>query len=106
MSKEPRARSKDIHAKITTVGRPLRLEVALDGPWLERLKSVLRSMEGSDGGPYPLQRYVEELIEADIVYREAIGSRGPFLSRAEIMHWLQRRHAGTASRRAALASRR
>jgi hypothetical protein len=89
---------KEIQAKVTTVGRPLRLEITLDGPWLDRLKSVLRSMD--DGG-YPMQRYLEELIEADIVYREAIGCRGPFLSRTEIVQWLQQRHSGRTPRRAA-----
>jgi hypothetical protein len=90
--------AKEIHARVTTVGRPLRLEVSIDGAWLERLKSVLHNME-ADGGPYPLQRYVEELIEADIVYREAISCRGPFLARTEILQWLQRRHAGQAQRK-------
>ncbi len=89
---------RDIQAKITTVGRPLRVEVVLDGPWLQRLKSVLHNME-SAGASYPLQRYLEELIEADIVYREAISCRGPFLSRLEILEWLQRRHAGQAQRK-------
>ena len=53
----------------------------------------------SDDGPYPIQRYLEELIEADIVYREAMGSRGPYLPRPEIVSWLQRRHSGGARRR-------
>lgn len=92
--------SKDIQAKVTTVGRPLKVEVVLDGPWLERLKTVLRNMN-AERGSYPLQRYLEELIEADIVYREAIGCRGPFLTRTEILHWLQRRHAGQAHRKIA-----
>ena len=90
--------AKEIQAHVTTVGRPLRVEVSLDGEWLNRLKSVLVGME-SDGGTYPLQRYLEELIEADIVYREAIRCRGPFLARADILHWLQRRHAGPAPRK-------
>lgn len=98
--------AKEIQARVSTIGRPLRLEVTLDGAWLDRLKSVLASMD-SDGGPYPLQRYVEELIEADIVYREAIRCRGPFLARPEILQWLQRRHAGQAQRKiAASGSRR
>jgi len=90
--------AKEIQAHVTTVGRPLRLEVRLDGAWLDRLKSVLVGME-SDGAAYPLQRYLEELIEADIVYREAIRCRGPFLARADILHWVQRRHAGLAPRK-------
>jgi hypothetical protein len=54
-----------------------------------------------------LQRYLEELVEADIVYREAIRCRGPFLARPEILQWLQRRHAGQAQRKlAASGSRR
>ena len=96
---------KEIQAKITTVGRPLRVEVSIEGPWLDRLKTVLREMEPS-GGAYPLQRYVAELIEADIVYREGIGCRGPFLSRSDIVEWLQRRHAGRAMRRIASGGRR
>jgi hypothetical protein len=91
--------AKQIQAKITTVGRPLHVEVSIEGPWLDRLKTVLREME--PGGSYPLQRYVEELIEADIVYREGIGCRGPFLSRSDIVEWLQRRHSGRALRRVA-----
>jgi hypothetical protein len=97
--------AKEIQARVSTVGRPLRVEVALDGAWLDRLKSVLHNMD-SDGGAYPLQRYVEELIEADIVYREAIRCRGPFLARPEILQWLQRRHAGQAQRKLAASSRR
>lgn len=97
--------AKEIQARVSTVGRPLRLEVALDGAWLDRLKSVLHNMN-SDGGAYPLQRYLEELIEADIVYREAIGYRGPFLARPEILQWLQRRHAGQAPRKVAASGSR
>lgn len=85
--------SKDIQAKITTVGRPLRVELSIDGPWLERLKAMVRDMEPG-GGSYSVQRYLEELIEADIVYREGISSRGPFVARSDIVDWLQRRHAG------------
>ncbi len=91
---------REIRARVTTVGRPLRLEVALDGPWLERLKAVLHNMDGGRKS-YPLQRYLEELIEADIVYREAIACCGPFLPRTEILQWLQRRHAGLAQRKLA-----
>jgi hypothetical protein len=98
--------AKEIQAHVTTVGRPLRVEISLDGEWLNRLKSVLLHME-SDGGTYPVQRYLEELIEADIVYREAIRCRGPFLARADILLWLQRRHAGPPQRKlAASGSRR
>lgn len=105
MPKTAPPRNKDVEARITTIGRPLRLEVVLDGPWLERLKVVLRAME-VDGGSYPLQRYLEELIESDIVYRESSGSRGPFVARQEIMHWLHRRHSGPSQRKAAAAVRR
>jgi len=91
---------KEIQARVTTIGRPLTVEIALDGAWLGRLKSVLRNMD-SNGGNYPVQRYLEELIEADIVYREAISCRGPFLARAEILQWLQRRHSGQAQRKLA-----
>ena len=96
---------KDIQAKIVTVGRPLRVEVTIDGVWLDRLKNVARNMSaGSES--YPLQRYLEELIEADIVYREAISCRGPFLPRTEILSWLQRRHAGQVQRKVATAGTR
>ena len=105
MPKDARARTRDVEARITTIGRPLRLEVVLDGPWLERLKRVLRAMD-TGSASYPLQRYLEELIEADIVYRESIGSRGPFVARQEIMHWLHRRHSGQAQRKTASAQRR
>jgi hypothetical protein len=96
---------KEIQAKVTTVGRPLRLEVVIAGPWLERLKKILHNME-ANGTSYPLSRYLEELVESDIVYREAIGCRGPFLPRPEIVQWLQRRHAGQARRKIAAGSRR
>jgi hypothetical protein len=90
--------AREIQARVTTVGRPLRAEISLDGAWLDRLKSVLRNMESANSA-YPLQRYLEELIEADIVYREAIRCRGPFLARPEILQWLQRRHAGQAQKK-------
>ena len=90
--------AKEIQARVTTVGRPLRVEVTLEGAWLDRLKLVLHNME-TNGGTYPLQRYLEELIEADIVYREAIRCRGPFLPRTDILQWLQRRHSGQAQRK-------
>jgi hypothetical protein len=106
MGYESTPMAKEIQARVTTVGRPLRLEVTLDGAWLDRLKSVLHNME-TNGGTYPLQRYLEELVEADIVYREAIRCRGPFLARTDILQWLQRRHAGQAQRKfAAGGSRR
>lgn len=96
---------KEIQAKIVTVGRPLKVEVTIDAAWLERLKNVLRTMD-TNGSSYPLQRYLEELVEADIVYREGISSRGPFLLRTEIVSWLQRRHAGPRERKVANGSTR
>lgn len=96
---------REIRVRVTTIGRPLRLEIAMDGPWLDRLKAVLNNMEGGRKS-YPLQRYLEDLIEADIVYREAISCRGPFLPRKEILQWLQRRHAGLAQRKLASAGTR
>ena len=98
MGYESTLMAKEIQARVTTVGRPLRLEVTLEGAWLDRLKLVLHNME-TNGGTYPLQRYVEELIEADIVYREAIRCHGPFLPRTDILQWLQRRHSGQAQRK-------
>jgi len=100
-----RLRTKEIRTRVTAIGRPLRFEVSLDGRWLERLKGVVRNMDAADGS-YSLQRYLEELIEADIVYREAFGSKGPFLSRHDIMYWLHQRHARQAPRRAATAGER
>jgi hypothetical protein len=45
--------SKGIQAKITAIGRPLRVELSIDGPWLERLKSLLRDMDDSS---YPMEQ--------------------------------------------------
>ena len=60
---------KKIRSKVLAVGRPLRVEIELDGEWLERLRGVLQGI-GEEEKSYPLHRYLEELLEADIVYRE------------------------------------
>ena len=80
---------KNIRSKVLTIGRPLRVEIQLDGEWLERLRRLLQEM-GEEGGAYPLHRYLEELLEADIVYRENnyARRRGPFVQREAIIRWL------------------
>jgi hypothetical protein len=87
---------KHIRSKVLAIGRPLRIEIQLDGEWLERLRKLLQDMGGEGGGPYPLHRYLEELLEADIVYREghhARRHREPFVPREEIIRWLRQRNA-------------
>jgi len=94
---------KHIRSKVLAIGRPLRIELQLDGEWLERLRKLLQEM-GAESGPYPLHRYLEELLEADIVYREAHHTRRrrePFVQREEIIRWLRQRHAGSAPSAAA-----
>jgi hypothetical protein len=86
---------------VRTIGRPLRVELQLNGPWLERLRRLLREM-GDSGTSYPLQRYLEELLEADIVYREGHPRRRePFVPREDILRWLRQRHSGNGSRASA-----
>jgi hypothetical protein len=90
---------KNIRSKVLAIGRPLRVELQLDGEWLERLRRLLQEM-GEDGGSYPIHRYLEELLEADIVYRESHHTRrrGPFVQREAIIRWLRQRNAeGSAS---------
>lgn len=60
---------KKIRSKVLAIGRPLRVEIELNGEWLERLRGVLQEI-GEGEKSYPLHRYLEELLEADIVYRE------------------------------------
>jgi hypothetical protein len=93
---------KNIRSKVMAIGRPLRVEIQFDGEWLERLRRLLQQM-GEEGGSYPLHRYLEELLEADIVYRENHHPRrrGPFVEREEIIRWLQQRNAEGARRAAA-----
>jgi len=94
---------KHIRSKILAIGRPLRIEIQLDGEWLERLRKLLQEMGGEGGGPYPLHRYLEELLEADIVYREGHHTRRrrePFVQREEIIRWLRQRNAGNVARAA------
>ncbi len=95
---------KNIRSKVLTIGRPLRVEIQLDGEWLERLRRLLQEM-GEEGGAYPLHRYLEELLEADIVYRENnyARRRGPFVQREAIIRWLrQQRGADNATSAAAV----
>jgi len=81
---------KNIRSKVLAIGRPLRVELQLDGEWLDRLRKLLLEM-GEEGGSYPLHRYLEELLEADIVYRESHHTRrrGPFVQREAIIRWLR-----------------
>ena len=92
---------KQIRSKVLAIGRPLRVELQLDGEWLDRLRTLLQEMGGGDGTTYPLHRYLEELLEADIVYRESHHTRrrGPFVQREAIIRWL--REQRTAPRTAA-----
>jgi len=91
---------KNIRSKVLAIGRPLRIEIQLDGEWLDRLRKLLQEM-GEEGGSYPLHRYLEELLEADIVYRESDHTRrrGPFVQREAIIRWLrqQRNADGSAN---------
>lgn len=94
---------KNIRSKVLAIGRPLRVELQLDGEWLDRLRKLLQEM-GEEGGSYPLHRYLEELLEADIVYRESHHTRrrGPFVQREAIIRWLrQQRRAGNPANAAA-----
>jgi hypothetical protein len=89
---------KNIRSKVLAIGRPLRVELQLDGEWLERLRRLLQEM-GEDGGSYPIHRYLEELLEADIVYRESHHTRrrGPFVQREAIIRWLRQRNAESSA---------
>ena len=89
---------KNIRTKVLAIGRPLRVELQLDGEWLDRLRRLLQEM-GEEGGAYPLHRYLEELLEADIVYRESHHTRrrGPFVQKEAIVRWLRQRHAESAA---------
>ena len=94
---------KNIRSKVLAIGRPLRVEIQLDGEWLDRLRKLLQEM-GEEGGSYPLHRYLEELLEADIVYRESDHTRrrGPFVQREAIIRWLrEQRNMGNAQTTAA-----
>lgn len=94
---------KNIRSKVLAIGRPLRVELQLDGEWLDRLRKLLQEM-GEEGGSYPLHRYLEELLEADIVYRESDHTRrrGPFVQREAIIRWLrEQRNMGNSQTTAA-----
>ena len=96
---------KNIRSKVLAIGRPLRVELQLDGEWLDRLRKLLQEM-GEEGGAYPLHRYLEELLEADIVYRESDHTRrrGPFVQREAIIRWLRERR-NTANSQTTAASK-
>lgn len=89
---------KKIRSKVLAIGRPLRVELQLDGEWLDRLRKLLQEM-GEEGGSYPIHRYLEELLEADIVYRESHHTRrrGPFVQREAIIRWLRQQRSADNS---------
>jgi hypothetical protein len=93
---------KNIRSKVLAIGRPLRVELQLDGEWLDRLRNLLQEM-GEEGGAYPLHRYIEELLEADIVYRESHHTRrrGPFVQKEAIIRWLREQRIGNSQTSAA-----
>ena len=97
---------KHIRSKVLAIGRPLRVELQLDGEWVDRLRKLLQEM-GEGGGTYPLHRYLEELLEADIVYRESHHTRrrGPFVQREAIIRWLREQRTGGASQSVAASKR-
>jgi hypothetical protein len=98
---------KNIRSKVLAIGRPLRVEIQLDGEWLDRLRKLLQEM-GEEGGSYPLHRYFEELLEADIVYRESHHTRrrrGPFVHREAIIRWLREQRNATHPTNAAVSKR-
>ena len=97
---------KNIRSKVLAIGRPLRVEIQIDGEWLERLRKLLQEM-GEEGGAYPLHRYLEELLEADIVYRESHHTRrrGPFVQREAIIRWLRQQRSAQSATSAAVAKR-
>lgn len=81
--------SKNIRSKVLAIGRPLRVEIELDGEWLERLRGVLQGI-GEGEKSYPLHRYLEELLEADIVYREGdVRHRRRFVEREVLIRRLR-----------------
>lgn len=83
---------KNIRSKVLAIGRPLRVEVELNGDWLERLRGVLHEM-GDGETSYPLHRYLEELLEADIVYREGHARHQPrFVEREALVRWVREQH--------------
>ena len=80
---------KRIRSKVLAIGRPLRIELQLDGEWLERLRKLLQEM-GEGDGTYPLHRYLEELLEADIVHRENRALRRTrYLEKKTVMRWFE-----------------
>ena len=95
---------KNIRSKVLAIGRPLRIEIQIDGDWLVRLRRLLQGM-GEGESSYPLHRYLEELLEADIVYREghARQLRGRFVEREALLRWVREQRSPTP--RAAMSKR-
>lgn len=90
---------RGIRSKVLAIGRPLRVEMQLDGEWLDRLRGILQEM-GEGEGSYPLHRYLEELLEADIVYREGHARHHRrYVEREALMRWLrEQRRDGNSPR--------
>ena len=96
---------KNIRSKVLAIGRPLRVEMQIDGEWLERLREVLQGM-GEGEGSYPLHRYLEELLEADIVYREGHAHhRRRYVEREALMRWLREKRSDSNSPRVSVNKR-
>ena len=96
---------KHIRSRVLAIGRPLRVELQLDGEWLERLRRLLQDM-GEGDATYPLHRYLEELLEADIVHRENHSRRSArYLERETIMRWFEQGRKAESAAQTAAAKR-
>jgi hypothetical protein len=96
---------KHIRSRVLAIGRPLRVELQLEGEWLERLRRLLQDM-GEGDATYPLHRYLEELLEADIVHRENHSRRSArYLERETIMRWFEQGRKAESAAQTAAAKR-
>lgn len=96
---------KHIRSRVLAIGRPLRVELQLDGEWLDRLRKLLQEM-GEGDGTYPLHRYLEELLEADIVHREGRTRRQErYVEREAIRRWLEQGRQAESAAHAAASKR-
>ncbi len=96
---------KPIRSRVLAIGRPLRVELQLDGEWLERLRKLLQDM-GEGDTTYPLHRYLEELLEADIVHREnRRRHKGRYLERKTIRRWFEQGRKAERAAQTAAAKR-
>lgn len=96
---------KPIRSRVLAIGRPLRVELQLDGEWRERLRKLLRDM-GEGDATYPLHRYLEELLEADIVHRENRGrGKARYVERETVMRWFEQGRKAESAAQTAAAKR-